>query len=150
MKLYTLLSRIVSSSTTLTKSKHWFRDSTVQVQTVSSTLSDRQRDSNERLQKDLAEATVSCSGGCQSVEKIYYHNLSYTIQAIPREALFGDVDTMLTATISRTSSRAATAAKTAKPSRRPLLFVPTPQIYYMYCIAVIKLRTATTGKASTT
>lgn len=33
-----------------------------EVQTVSSTLSDRQRDSNERLQKDLAEATESlCS-----------------------------------------------------------------------------------------
>ena len=72
MKLYTLTlwSRFVSSSTTLTKSKHWFRDSTVQVQTVSSTLSDRQRDSSERLQKDLAEATASCSGGYQNVEKV--------------------------------------------------------------------------------
>ena len=32
-----------------------------QVQSVSNSLSDRQRDSNERLQKDLAEATVWCS-----------------------------------------------------------------------------------------
>lgn len=35
-----------------------FQAMALQVQSVSNSLSDRQRDSNERLQKDLAEATV--------------------------------------------------------------------------------------------